>query len=113
MKTSTKTILSLGYWFSALSLGLLTHPYATLRKMIRDRVLRPLVFLPLVASLVMWAATMILVRLGGLILLVLGISFPVGVSVGLGFLFWWVAWFMVLWQVVLGYLFVRFWVVLR
>lgn len=113
MKASTKTVLSLGYWFSALSLGLLLHPYPTLRKMVRDRLLRPLVLLPLVSGLSLWIATMALVRFGGVILGVFGAEVSSGMALGLAFLFWWVAWFLGLWQVVLGYLFVRFYTVLR
>lgn len=108
-----RTILSWGYWFSALSLGLLLHPYMTLRRMVRDRLLRPLVALPVVSAVFLWMATFLVVRVGALFLDVLGVSVFGGMTMVLAFLFWWVVWFLVLWQVVLGYLFVRFTVVLR
>ncbi|MBI2010499.1 MAG: hypothetical protein HYS86_05010 [Candidatus Chisholmbacteria bacterium] len=108
-----RAILSWGYWFSALSLGLLLHPYMTLRRMVRDRLLRPLVALPAVSAGFLWMATLVMVRLGSLGLDVLGVGVPGGTTLVLAFLFWWVVWFLVLWQVVLAYLFVRFTVVLR
>lgn len=108
-----RTILSWGYWFSALSLGLLLHPYMTLRRMVRDRLLRPLVGLPFVSAVFLWMATLVAVRMGALFLDVLGVGVPVGTTMILAFLFWWVVWFLVLWQVVLAYLFVRFSIVLR
>lgn len=108
-----RTILSWGYWFSALSLGLLLHPYMTLRRMVRDRLLRPLVALPVVSAVFLWMATFLMVRLGSLGLDVLGVGVPGGTTMLLAFVFWWVVWFLLLWQVVLGYLFVRFTVVLR
>ena len=101
----------MGYWFSALSLGLLLHPYITLRKMIRDKLLRPLVFLPAVSAMFLWVGTAILVRVGSLLLSWLGMSVVSGTSLVLGFLFWWVVVFLGLWQVVLVYLFGRFFMV--
>lgn len=108
-----RTILSWGYWFSALSLGLLLHPYMTLRRMVRDRLLRPLVVLPVVSAFFLWMATFVAVRVGALFLDVLGVGVPVGTTMVLAFWFWWVVWFLALWQVVLAYLFVRFTVVLK
>lgn len=108
MKANTKTVLSLGYWFGALSFGLLIHPYITTRKMVRDKLLRPLVLLPAVSGVAMWLAAFVLVRLGSGLLKLLGLSFPVEGVYGLGFWFWWVGWFLVFWQGVLGYLWLRF-----
>jgi len=113
MKTKLKTILSFGYWFGALSLGLLLHPYLTLRKMVRDRLMRPLAFLPLVSAVCLWVSGVMVVSLGGVILRILGVVMPGMVIIGLGFLFWWVMWFLILWQMVLGYLLIRFLVVLK
>ena len=111
MRVDSKAVLSMGYWFSALSLGLLLHPYVTLRKMIRDKLLRPLVFLPAVSAMFLWVGTAILVRVGSLLLSWLGMSVVSGTSLVLGFLFWWVVVFLGLWQVVLVYLFGRFFMV--
>lgn len=103
-----KTILSWGYWFSALSLGLLLHPYPTLRKMVRDRLLRPLVMLPVVVTVGLWVTTVVLVHGGVWMIDWLGVATPGFIKWGLALFFWWAVWFLGLWQAVLGYLFVRF-----
>ncbi len=103
-----KSLLSFGYWFSALSLGLLLHPYATLRKMVRDRLLRPLVLLPMVSAVALWAVTVIVVHMGAVIMSGVGWTTPGVVKQLLALMFWWGVWFLGLWQVVLVYLFARF-----
>src|SRR3989344_5697503 len=95
---------SWGYWFSALSLGLLLHPYATLRKMVRDKLLRPLIFLPLVATVMVWGVAVVVVHVGAVVALGLGVDMPEVSKWLLAFLFWWMWWFLGLWQVVLLYL---------
>jgi len=113
MKRKTKTFISFGYWFGALSLGLLIHPYLTLRKMVRDKLMRPLAFLPVVTVACLWVGSGIILTVGGLVFRALGIVPPWWLISSLEFLFWWVVWFLILWQVVLGYLLFRFLVVLR
>lgn len=108
MKRKTKTILSFGYWFGVLSVGLLIHPYITMRKMVRDRLMRPLAFLPIVTAMCLWVGGGVIVGIGSLALGVLGIVLPGWIIGAMGFLFWWIMWFLVLWQVVLGYLLFRF-----
>lgn len=103
-----KTLLSWGYWFSAWSLGLLLHPYMTVRKIVREKFLRPLVLLPMVSGILLWIATVMMVHGGALLLSSLGMGLPSGIKASLAFMFWWMAWFLGLWQVVLIYLFVRF-----
>ena len=109
----SKVILSWGYWFSALSLGLLLHPYATLRKMVRDKLLRPLVLLPVVSTALLWMGTVVVVHGGAEIAGGLGWVTPIVWKQFLAWVFWWVVWFLGLWQVVLVYLMVRFIKVLR
>lgn len=103
-----KVMLSWGYWFSALSLGLLLHPYVTLRRMVRDRLLRPLVLLPIVSTMLLWVATVVAVHLGAVVVAGLGWVTPLVLKQLLAWLFWWGVWFLGLWQVVLLYLLVRF-----
>ena len=79
----SKVILSWGYWFSALSLGLLLHPYATLRKMVRDKLLRPLVLLPVVSTALLWMGTVVVVHGGAEIAGGLGWVTPIVLTVSL------------------------------
>jgi hypothetical protein len=105
--------LSVGYWFSSYTLGLLLHPYKTVRALVRKRKFYSLVFVPVVVWVVFWVIGMIGLRLGGIILSLLGLVATIRFVHILGFLFWWLTWFMVLWQVLVGYLFIRFWVTLK
>ncbi len=104
-----KTLLSWGYWFSAYSLGLLLHPYVTVRKMVREHFLRPLVVLPLVSTVLLWLTTVVVVHSGAVILNVFDVTMPVRMKFVLSFVFWWMVWFLGLWQILLGYLWLRFW----
>jgi hypothetical protein len=102
------TVLSLGYWWSAYTLGLLLHPYKTVRELKRNKRFGPMVVTPLVLWGIAWAMGMVGLRFGHVLLLVLGlVATPRFVNI-LAFLFWWLTTFMFLWQVVVGYLWVRF-----
>lgn len=105
----TLLLLSAGYWFSAYTLGLLLHPYKTMREMVRLKIYTPLTLVPLVMWLMGWAIGMLGLRFGGAILTLVGIKpTPAGLVYGLGFGFWWGSWFLGLWQALLIYLFIRF-----
>ncbi|OGV90636.1 hypothetical protein A2783_05750 [Microgenomates group bacterium RIFCSPHIGHO2_01_FULL_45_11] len=106
-------ILSFGYWFSAYSLGLLLHPYKTVRELARRRVFGPLVLVPVVMWLVFWFGGMVGLRFGGVILWLLGLVATARFLHILSFLFWWLTIFLGMWQAVLIYLFLRFRLTLR
>lgn len=98
-------IVTLGYWTSAYSQGLLVHPYKTVRELARERVLGPLVVLPAIYWILAWVTACVVLWLHQ----VLGLP-PVWhvVKTGVVFGFWWVSIFLVLWQIVLLYLWRRF-----
>lgn len=108
-----KLLLSLGYWFGSHSAGLLLHPYQSVRGIVRDNFYRPLVFLPGVSLLGWWLLGAIIARFNILASLRLNIiaqaidqvGFKQYMFVGI---FLWGMIFLILWQVLLGYLFVRF-----
>lgn len=107
------TTLSLGYWFSAYSLGLLLHPYQSVRRLVREDFYKPLVWLPLVCLFIWWLLGVIVGHFN--ILLTLGFDFldltlkRLGpTQIALSFLFMWVSMFFICWQVLLGYLYWRF-----
>lgn len=104
--TRSTVVLSLGYWFSAFSLGLLLHPYKTVRQLVRERIMMKLRFLPMVLWVVSWVAGLAMLRVGGK----LGLEgeWVVGLKAVLGFLFLWWSVFVLLWQAVLFYLWRRF-----
>ena len=111
---SKKTaILSLGYWFGAHSLGLLVHPYQSVRRIVRDDFYKPLVWLPSITLLIWWSVSFLISRWN--VLATLGLSF-LAISLDhwgptqiiLAFLFSWGVVFLLGWQLVLGYLFIRF-----
>lgn len=105
-------VLSLGYWFSSRSLGLLLHPYATVRVLVREKFLRPLVGLPGVVWMLSWMVGIVLVRVG--MYFELGrFGYIYEVGLGLVFLWLWVSVFLLIWQSMLLYLYIRFKRVLR
>jgi hypothetical protein len=99
--------LSWSYWFSSRTLGLLNHPYITMREIVRAQFLRPLAVLPTVIWILSWIVAVLIGRIG----LIFDLD-KTNMSIYLGrilvFLWWWGSWFLVLWQIVLGYLYVRF-----
>lgn len=104
----TTSLLSVGYWFSAYTLGLLLHPYKTVRELRRRPAFTPLVGVPVVTWLVAWFVTLVGLRFGWVILWVLGlVATPRFIHI-LAFLWWWLTVFLVLWQGMLLYLWVRF-----
>ncbi len=108
MNQATTSILSLGYWFSAYTLGCLLHPYKTVRELARHTSLYPLIFTPLIFWLFSYVVGMVGLRFGWVILWVLGLQATSRFITLLAFLFWWLSSFLLLWQLVLGYLWVRF-----
>lgn len=116
-KESTKPTLtllfSLGYWFGAHSLGLLLHPYQSMRRIVRDDFYRPLVGLPLVCLLGWWIAGFIIARFNVLATLRLSLVAKAIDTISLkqfvfAILFLWGGVFLLLWQVILLYLYSRF-----
>lgn len=102
-------LLSVAYWYSSYTLGLLLHPYKTAREIVRGGVFVPLLFAPAVYWGVVWAGAFVGVRLGDLLLEGVGVEMaPLWLVRLAAFLFWWVMWFLGLWQVELLYLWVRF-----
>lgn len=106
-KVTAHYLLSWGYWFSSRTQGLLIHPYITMREISRERFLRPLVLLPIVIWAMSWLVAVVMGRVG------LWFSFDArwwSVPMGriLVFLWIWGTFFLSLWQVILGYLLVRF-----
>ena len=113
MTKGSRAVMSIGYWFGAHSLGLLMHPYQSMRRIVRQEVFVPLVMLPGVCLVGWW---MVGVLVG---------HFPVLAKFGFGFLaisldklgwvrlslyfgFVWVGMFLILWQCLLLYLYWRF-----
>jgi len=112
IKNST-VILSIGYWFSSYTLGLLLHPYKTVRGLVRSRKLSGLVIVPTVIWIISWAVGMVGLRFGWVLLWVLGLVATARFVNILVFVWWWLTVFFALWQVVVGYLFIRFKITLR
>jgi hypothetical protein len=100
--------LSVGYWFSAYSLGLLLHPYKTVRELVRRKTFGPMVLVPTIMWGFMWLIGMVGLRFGWLLLWVLGLEATGRFVNILAFFFWWLTFFVGLWQVVVGYLWIRF-----
>lgn len=106
---SKKTaVLSAGYWFSATTLGMLLHPYKTMRKVLRKKSLWLSVLAPVVWGVIFWLGAVIIILTTRLLGLELGIVYSEWIYKLVEFLFWWAMWFLVLWQVLVGYLFFRF-----
>jgi len=106
---SKKTaILSTGYWFSATTLGMLLHPYKTMREVARKKALGWSVLAPVVWGIIFWILAVIIILVARLMGKMLGLTYWVWIYRMAEFLFWWVMWFLVLWQMLVGYLFFRF-----
>jgi len=106
-------LLSFGYWFGAHSVGLLIHPYQSVRRIVRDNFYKPLVWLPSVTLVIWWLLAFLVSRWN--VLATLGLSFlairlehwgPTQIS--LAFMFVWGVIFLLCWQLILSYLFFRF-----
>lgn len=103
-----QTVLSLGYWFSAYTLGMLLHPYKTVRELVRRPVFAPMIVVPIFMWGFMWVVGMVGLRFGWVVLWVLGLKATGRFVNILAFIFWWLTTFLVMWQIVVGYLWVRF-----
>lgn len=113
MVRKRKLVLSVGYWFGAYSLGLLLHPYASMRRVVREKMYRPLLWLPAVVLLVWWLAGLLVAHWPLLVMAGLGVvaeEFGRWGAVGLVMELVWVGGvvFLVLWQGLLYYLYRRF-----
>lgn len=112
-KPSLKLLFSLSYWFGAHSLGLLVHPYQSVRRIVRDQFYRPLIWLPSVCLAFWWLLGAVIARFN--ILATLRLRFVVEAintvsfkQYLFSFIFLWGATFLILWQVLLVYLYIRF-----
>ena len=106
---SKKTaILSVGYWFSATTLGMLLHPYKTVREVVRKKALAWSVLAPVVWGVLFWLAAVVIILVARFLGMFLGIFYPLVIYKVVEYLFWWAMWFLLLWQVLVGYLYVRF-----
>lgn len=101
-------VLSLGYWFSAYTLGLLLHPYKTVRELVRRPSFKPMVGVPVVFLGVAWVVGMVGLRFGWVILWLLGLVATARFVNILVFWWWWLVVFLGLWQGLLVYLWMRF-----
>lgn len=102
-----RTVFSWGYWFGSRTQGLLVHPYVTMREIVREHFLRPLAVIPLMFWIASWMMAVVLGRLG-LWLKADGLWWTIPVGKILVFGWVWGTTFLILWQGVLGYLYVRF-----
>jgi len=95
----THLFSSLGYSLVQITQGLFFHPYQTMQLLFTKKTFSFLVFMP-----------MLLLTLAKLIFIILGSFqlFPNLVMVK-NLCWYWVKYFCLLWQLVLGYLFIRFW----
>ena len=93
------TILSFGYWFSAYSLGLLVHPYKTVRSLVRERVYLRLIWFPMVFWVLSWVIVLVVLRLIEVVFALVGFLTPQWLIFVSGFGFWWMSVFLLLWQV--------------
>jgi hypothetical protein len=91
--------LQFGYHLGAVLLGFLTHPYKTVQDVVRQRIPGTIIFFPLL----IWIAGVVLLRASELIL------YKILPFLGFWwFLFVWYTVFLLFWQILLLYLFVRF-----
>jgi hypothetical protein len=84
------------------------HPYKTVRELVRRPVFAPMVGVPLVMLGAAWGVGMVALRFGWVVLWALGLVATARFINLLAFLWWWLVAFLILWQVVVGYLWVRF-----
>lgn len=112
-KRKTTAVLSLGYWFGAHSLGLLVHPYVSMRRIVREKGFVPLVLLPSVCLVVWWVVGVVVAHVDVLVKIGLGVvAFelekfgPIQIVLSFGFV--WGGVFFGCWQVLLLYLWQRF-----
>lgn len=114
MKKNNKMIvLSMGYWFGAHSLGLLIHPYQSMRRVVRQGVFVPLVLLPSVCLAGWWFLGIVVGHVAVLASLgfgwaARGLATFYYTPMIMYFVFVWVGIFLILWQGLLWYLYVRF-----
>ena len=101
-------VLSIGYIFSAYTLGMLLHPYKTVRELVRRPTFKIMVLVPSIFWFMGWFIGMVGLRFGWVLLWVVGVNTtPIWLIESLAFTFWWGTVFLVLWQFVVGYLWVR------
>lgn len=113
MRPKSKLVLSVGYWYGAHTLGLVLHPYQSMRRIVREKLFEPLTLLPLVTLFWWWVAGLLVVRFN--VLLTLKLDFLANLIDSFGgktqvfyFVFVWVGVYLLLWQLLLSYLYWRF-----
>jgi len=88
-----------GYHVSTTVVGLLTHPYKTVQDIVREK----LPGTPILFPILFWVVGMFFLRLFDYLL------FPLIPCIGFWwFLFIWWSCFLAFWQILLGYLYLRF-----
>jgi hypothetical protein len=98
-----------GYWFSAYALGLLLHPYKSVREIVRAGQFRALFWTPFIYWICLWGISVILLSVGGGLLGLVGLGEFAKVLLNFfGFLWWWITFFLLFWQILLVYLTWRF-----
>lgn len=103
----TSYLFSWSYWFGSRTQGLLIHPYITMREIVREHFLRPLTLIPIVMWIMSWIVAVFIGRLG----LFLSLNHQLWtIPVGKFLVFIWVCFscFVLLWQILLTYLYLRF-----
>lgn len=105
-------VLSFGYWFGVRSLGLLIHPYQSVRALVRDDFYKPLVWLPGLMLAMWWFLGFLISWLPvlskfGLSVLANGLEKWGATQLVMSFVFVWGVIFFVVWQILLTYLWVR------
>lgn len=106
-------LLSVGYWFSSTNLGMLVHPYKTVREVVREKEFSPLILSPFVWMLLFWMIATACILIGRLLSDFSSFHYPRWFYDLLEFCFWWAVWFLGWWQVLVLYLYMRFKAVLR
>ncbi len=100
-------ITSWSYWFGSRTQGLAIHPYITMREIVRQHFLRPLTLIPTVIWICSWITALFFGRVGLFFNLDQQLwTIPIGRM--LVFLWCWLSWFLLLWQILLSYLYLRF-----
>lgn len=102
------TLLSIGYWFSSTNLGMVAHPYKTVREIVREKEFSPLILSPFVWMLLFWVIATSCILAGRLLSDLSSFTYPRWFYDLLEFCFWWAVWFLGWWQVLVLYLYVRF-----
>jgi hypothetical protein len=83
------------------------HPYITMREIVREHFLRPLTTIPTMLWICSWVIAVIIGKIG-LFFSFDQQSWTIPFGRMLVFVWWWFSWFVLLWQILLAYLYLRF-----